>query len=195
LTDLSILASAIRTLSKTLDKAERFLVLVNPCSGKKRGVIEYEKVLRPMLEQAGICHDCLITTHPNHAKERMQSQDFKDISEYTSLVLVGGDGIIHEVMQGIDQMGAAQLQQTQPDALLPSAQREQEKARQTTIARSKAETAKRYGGGAGFGGHSHDVCVQPAEHFQHRLVFGGVAVATRSAAGCNSSRGAGTDGG
>ena len=79
LTDLSTLASAIRTLSKTLDKAERFLVLVNPCSGKKRGLIEYEKVLRPMLEQAGICHDCLITTHPNHARERMQSQDFKDI--------------------------------------------------------------------------------------------------------------------
>merc|ERR1712224_985153 len=75
----------------------------NPCSGKKRGVIEYEKVLRPMLEQAGICHDCLITTHPNHARERMQSQDFKDISEYTSIVLVGGDGIIHEVMQGIHQ--------------------------------------------------------------------------------------------
>eukprot|EP00536_Pseudo-nitzschia_multiseries_P003328 jgi/Psemu1/252532/estExt_Genewise1Plus.C_510017 len=115
-TDLSIVVNAIRKLSRqssttekegsSLDEEERLLVIVNPYSGKKTGVQVYETILLPMLEQAGISHDCLVTTHSRHAEERMKKQssksDFKDISAYNGIVLVGGDGIIHEVMQGIN---------------------------------------------------------------------------------------------
>ena len=119
-TDLSILVSAIRKLSRPIpslkteatssdDDEERLLVIVNPFSGEKMGVHKYDTILLPMLEQAGIAHDCLITTHPRHAEERMRKQcstsDFKDVSEYTGIVLVGGDGIIHEIMQGIHHRG------------------------------------------------------------------------------------------
>ena len=113
-TDLSIMVNAIRNLSRpnaslknkaTTADEERILVIVNPSSGRKMGVHIYDTTLRPMLEQAGIAYDCLITTHPQHAKERMKKQrptsDFRDITEYTGIVLVGGDGIIHEVLQGI----------------------------------------------------------------------------------------------
>jgi hypothetical protein len=114
LTDLSILVNAIRKLSQpnkllatSLDEEERLLVIVNPCSGQKMGVSEYEKMLLPMLEEAGVAHDCLITTHTKHAEERMRKQctpsDFKDVSKYTGIVVVGGDGTIHEIMQGIHQ--------------------------------------------------------------------------------------------
>uniref|UniRef100_A0A7S4EE35 DAGKc domain-containing protein n=1 Tax=Pseudo-nitzschia australis TaxID=44445 RepID=A0A7S4EE35_9STRA len=114
-TDLSILVNAIRKLSRRIltketegslrDEEERLLVIINPYSGGKLGVREYDTIVLPMLEQAGIAHDCLVTTHSRHAEERMKKQsstsDFKDISEYSGIVLVGGDGIIHEVMQGI----------------------------------------------------------------------------------------------
>lgn len=113
-TDLSVMMNAIRKLSRsnpsletegTSQDEERILVIVNPYSGKRMGVHTYDTALRPMLEQAGIAYDCLITTHAKHAEERMKKQcstsDFRDISEYTGIVLVGGDGIIHEVMQGI----------------------------------------------------------------------------------------------
>lgn len=117
LTDLFILVNAIRKLSQPksplkstaapLEEEERLLVIVNPCSGRKMGVIEYEKTLLPMLEEAGIAHDCLTTTHVRHAEERMRQQcstsDFKDVSEYTGIVLVGGDGTVHEILQGIHQ--------------------------------------------------------------------------------------------
>lgn len=115
-TDLSILVNAIRKLSRPVPSddtkvakpdEERILVIVNPQSGKKMGVTIYDTILRIMLEQAGIAHDCLVTTHANHAEERMEKQastsDFRDVSEYTGIVLVGGDGIIHEVLQGIHQ--------------------------------------------------------------------------------------------
>merc|ERR1712176_1267779 len=110
----SIMVNAIRSLSRPVatfetevpaNNEERILVIVNPASGKKLGVHIYNTTLRPMLEQAGIAYDCLITTHAQHAEERMRKQrntsDFRDIAEYTGIVLVGGDGIIHEVMQGI----------------------------------------------------------------------------------------------
>ena len=113
-TDLSTLVNAIRRLSRLnpsseakeiIRAEERILVIVNPYSGRKMGVHIYDTMLRPMLEQAGIAHDCLITTHAKHAEERMKKQssesDFRDILEYTGLVLVGGDGMIHEVLQGI----------------------------------------------------------------------------------------------
>jgi sphingosine kinase len=114
LTDLSILVNAIRQLSRPKstnppDVDERLLVIVNPFSGRKRGVNIYDTVVLPMLEQAGLSHDCLVTTHAKHAEERMSKQsstsDFRDVSEYSGIVLVGGDGIIHEVMQGIRSRG------------------------------------------------------------------------------------------
>jgi sphingosine kinase len=117
-TDLSIMVNAIRELSRSNSSSgrgvithdeERILVIVNPCSGKKMGVHIYDTTLRPMLEQAGIAHDVLITTHAKHAEERMEKQsstsDFRDISTYTGMVLVGGDGIVHEVLQGIHRRG------------------------------------------------------------------------------------------
>lgn len=115
-TDLSIMVNAIRNLSQSIPSSEtrvtkqdeeRILVIVNPNSGKKSGVNIYDMTLRPMLEQAGIAYDCLITSHAKHAEERMKKQsstsDFRDISDYTGIVLVGGDGTIHEVIQGIHQ--------------------------------------------------------------------------------------------
>ena len=118
LLDLSIMVNAIRKLSRAIPSVqtrvaipdeERILVIVNPLSGKKMGVHIYDTILRPMLEQAGIAHDCLVTSHSKHAEERMEKQsstsDFRDVSEYTGIVLVGGDGIIHEILQGIHQRG------------------------------------------------------------------------------------------
>lgn len=115
-TDLSIMVNAIRKLSRPIPSdetsvatpdEERILVIVNPHSGKKTGINMYDTILRPMLEQAGIAHDCLVTTHANHAEERMEKQsstsDFRDISKYSGMVLIGGDGTIHEVLQGIHQ--------------------------------------------------------------------------------------------
>jgi Diacylglycerol kinase catalytic domain len=110
---------------------QRMLVVINPVSGpKKNGLAVFETIVSPMLEQAGISHDVLLTTHPNHAGERAAcvvttstptkgkskragrtdeggDQDtvveavIDDISAYTAIVTIGGDGVVHEVLQGI----------------------------------------------------------------------------------------------
>lgn len=113
---------------------QRFLVILNPYSGgngpksKSGALYVYETMVKPMLEQAGVEHDSLATTHGGHAKERMGSKrqsnnsdnaasngngneeggtnncdepEWRDIAEYDAIIAMGGDGILFEIFQGI----------------------------------------------------------------------------------------------
>lgn len=106
LAGLSTLIEAIRTISKPgYDPKDKLLVLVNPYSGTKKGTQIFNNIVAPMFMEAGMDYDYLTTTSANHAFERMKEQgkDSKipDLSEYDGVVAVGGDGIIHEMFQGI----------------------------------------------------------------------------------------------
>ena len=111
----------IRTLAKLGHcneiKPPCYLVIVNPFSGKGIGKEIYDDMLKVMLDQSGIDHRVLITTHAGHATERMSKRDTPekqgfnndnledteecDISCYDAVIVVGGDGILHEILQGI----------------------------------------------------------------------------------------------
>ena len=61
-----------------------------------------------MLGESGVDHDVLVTQHARHATESMEmirnqkrSGDEKDVSEYDGIVMMGGDGIIMEILQGL----------------------------------------------------------------------------------------------
>lgn len=140
--DARLLIDAIRSLAclqsnfHNSNNPSRYLVILNPFSGgggvpSKTGAKHiYETRLNPMLEQAGIEHDVLVTGRGGHARDRMsvrnrsESQDaatetsepeqldsklsemitdseVKDISEYKAIIAMGGDGILFEIMQGI----------------------------------------------------------------------------------------------
>lgn len=104
----------------------KYLVILNAFSGKKNATDVYEHTLRPMLEQSGIDHDLFVSLYPGHTYERMSalfailaarnklhdvddeassdtdmSVDLLDISEYDGIVVLGGDGTVFEVLQGI----------------------------------------------------------------------------------------------
>eukprot|EP00526_Cylindrotheca_closterium_P008899 CAMPEP_0113634194 /NCGR_PEP_ID=MMETSP0017_2-20120614/17802_1 /TAXON_ID=2856 /ORGANISM="Cylindrotheca closterium" /LENGTH=520 /DNA_ID=CAMNT_0000544877 /DNA_START=10 /DNA_END=1569 /DNA_ORIENTATION=+ /assembly_acc=CAM_ASM_000147 len=106
LSGLSTLIEAIRTISKPgYNPKDKLLVLVNPYSGTKKGTQIFNDIVAPMFMEAGIDYDYLTTTSANHAFERMKEQEkdskIPDVSEYDGVVAVGGDGIIHEMFQGI----------------------------------------------------------------------------------------------
>jgi hypothetical protein len=115
--DISAMVNAIRNLaspsgSDSSCNERRLLVISNPKSGLQKADEIYATTLRPMLEEAGVEHDYVVTTHAGHAKELMQEQStiggterdlcrLPDLLEYTGIVCVGGDGLVYEVIQGI----------------------------------------------------------------------------------------------
>ena len=100
---ISEVVRAIRKLCRPNPKSERLLVIVNPHSGTGMGENVYTKCVAPMLDQAGIEHDHLVTTHAHHAEERAKENPTgcTDLAEYDGVVAIGGDGMVHEIFQGI----------------------------------------------------------------------------------------------
>ena len=103
--DVTNLVRAIRKQSKVPEDKRRLLVVVNPKSGTEKGRSICDDHVVPVLVQAGIEHDIFITTHAQHAEERMkqgqEDDSLLDVSEYDGVVAIGGDGAIHEIFQGL----------------------------------------------------------------------------------------------
>jgi sphingosine kinase len=74
-------------------------VLVNPHGGKGKGRALYLSKVEPVLLAAGCTLDVTYTTHGGHAIEIAREMKLG----YDALVVVSGDGLIHEVLNGMDQ--------------------------------------------------------------------------------------------
>jgi diacylglycerol kinase (ATP) len=85
---------------------QRFLLVVNPRGGQRRGLSILEQV-RPMFAAAGAELEVRVTERAGHAQEIARTTD---LHGYTGLCLIGGDGTVHEVVNGL-------LQRDQPHAI------------------------------------------------------------------------------
>lgn len=129
--DARLVIQSIQRISKLCNARSpmKCLVVLNPFSGggggrSKTGAKHvYATLVKPMLEQAGVEHDALVTARRGHAEERMQAREsggedgkhdkegaldsittdleIKDITEYDAIIAMGGDGILFELFQGI----------------------------------------------------------------------------------------------
>jgi YegS/Rv2252/BmrU family lipid kinase len=82
---------------------KRYVVIVNPASGHRRGLQVLEQV-RPIFESAGAELDVKVCERPQHAFEIAKEIDGK---QYQACCVIGGDGTIHEVVNGLMNRGAA----------------------------------------------------------------------------------------
>ncbi|RVE76656.1 hypothetical protein OJAV_G00010710 [Oryzias javanicus] len=76
----------------------RMLLLVNPQSGKGQAVTLYNSQIKPMLNDAGIRHSMFTTEHQDHAREYVKGAD---LSKWDALVIMSGDGLLYEVINGL----------------------------------------------------------------------------------------------
>lgn len=79
--------------------AKRFVLVVNPRGGVRRGVLLAEQV-QTRLAAAGSVVDVHVSQYAGHAAELARTLD---LSRCDGLCLVGGDGTIHEVVNGLLQ--------------------------------------------------------------------------------------------
>lgn len=93
-------------------RREKYLVLVNPISGKGRAELDARQTVVPMLEQAGIECVVVVTRHRGHAheiclgsgggaKDGDSTTPSSHLDGVTGIVVVAGDGVFHEVVNAL----------------------------------------------------------------------------------------------
>ncbi len=75
----------------------KILLVVNPTGGVRNG-LEILKNLKPIFEAGGIELEIIETKYAGHAKDIARAME---IEKYESLCLVGGDGTMHEAINGM----------------------------------------------------------------------------------------------
>jgi len=76
---------------------EKWLIIVNPNAGSKKGARDWTKICH-FLSQEGFDYHCVFTEHRNHAIHLAEQYIVKG---YRNLIVVGGDGTMNEVLNGI----------------------------------------------------------------------------------------------
>ena len=79
----------------------KFMLIVNPFSGKKQGLKILEKI-QPYFLRSDIEIEVIKTGYSGHAENI--AKEF-DITKYNGMVIIGGDGTFHEVVNGILNRG------------------------------------------------------------------------------------------
>ena len=85
--------------------AKRCLTVVNPRGGTQRGLVILEQV-RPVFEGAGWELTVRVTEYSGHAQAIARTLA---LDGYDSLCVIGGDGTIHEVVNGLMEGGQSAL--------------------------------------------------------------------------------------
>ena len=81
----------------TTGRENEYLVIVNPNAGKRKGEKDWDKI-SSILRKAGITFKAIFTRAPRHAIEITESHIE---SGFKKLIVVGGDGTMNEVVNGI----------------------------------------------------------------------------------------------
>ncbi|KAF9101767.1 Sphingosine kinase 1 [Mortierella sp. AM989] len=79
-------------------KRRRVLLLVNPSGGVGRAKTISDTVVKPMLEHSGLIFHEKYTEYGKHAVDIAHKIDLKELD---MLIVVSGDGVLHEIVNGL----------------------------------------------------------------------------------------------
>jgi len=101
---------AIQTVLSGFNRPKRLLVFINPVGGRRLGHKIYVEQVQPLFELANIKVDIIVTQKANHARDYLMEEGLEKVD---GVVSVGGDGMFHEVLNGL-------LMRAQQEAMLNS---------------------------------------------------------------------------
>ncbi|XP_030753752.1 sphingosine kinase 1-like [Sitophilus oryzae] len=79
-------------------ETRRLLVLCNPKSGAGKGKQIFQQKIAPIINEAEIPYDLHMTKYANFARDFVRTHN---LFQWTGIVVVGGDGIVFEAINGI----------------------------------------------------------------------------------------------
>ncbi|XP_032312664.1 sphingosine kinase 1 isoform X2 [Camelus ferus] len=74
------------------------LVLLNPRGGKGKALPLFRSHVQPLLAQADVSFTLMLTERRNHARELVRAEE---LGRWDALVVMSGDGLMHEVVNGL----------------------------------------------------------------------------------------------
>ncbi|XP_012588489.1 PREDICTED: sphingosine kinase 1 isoform X2 [Condylura cristata] len=95
----------------------KVLVLLNPRGGKGKALQLFRSHVQPLLAQAEISFTLMLTERRNHAREFVRAEE---LSRWDALVVMSGDGLMHEVVNGLMERPDWQLAIQKPLCSLPA---------------------------------------------------------------------------
>ncbi|XP_038832376.1 sphingosine kinase 2-like [Salvelinus namaycush] len=101
---------------RLLPRPRRLLLLVNPFSGRGQAMQWCQTHILPMIREANISYNLIQTERQNHARELI-----KEISlpQWDGIIIVSGDGLLHEVINGLMERPDWELAIKTPVGILP----------------------------------------------------------------------------
>ncbi|CAL1539941.1 unnamed protein product [Lymnaea stagnalis] len=84
--------------SKVVGRPKKLFILINPIGGACKGRQIYQKAAEPLFKLASVETHVVVTEKSKHALEIGETHDF---SQYDGVVIVGGDGLYQEFLQGL----------------------------------------------------------------------------------------------
>ncbi|XP_058848228.1 sphingosine kinase 1 [Acipenser ruthenus] len=103
-------------LYSLLPRPCRLLVLVNPHSGTGHAPQLFHSHVQDMLTEAGAQYTLLVTERQNHAHELLREAD---LSQWDALVILSGDGLLFEVVNGLMERADWEDAVRKPLGILP----------------------------------------------------------------------------
>ncbi|KAM9391660.1 sphingosine kinase 1 [Pholidichthys leucotaenia] len=94
----------------------RVMILVNPHSGRGQALQLFTGHIQNMLTEASVPYTLIITEHQNHARELVRKAD---LSQWDALVIMSGDGLLFEVINGLMEREDWQQAIQTPLGILP----------------------------------------------------------------------------
>ena len=74
------------------------LFLINPKSGSGKALSLFNEQVLPILKESGVEFEMVLTTRQNHGRELVAKED---VRRWKAIVIVSGDGLVHEVYNGL----------------------------------------------------------------------------------------------
>ncbi|EPT06186.1 hypothetical protein FOMPIDRAFT_1057145 [Fomitopsis schrenkii] len=100
-----------------IHRHRKLKVLVNPKSGPGNGIAHFNERIEPIFHAARCIVDPTFTSYGGHAQELMRELD---LGQYDAVVVVSGDGSIHEVINGFAEHRDPERAFRTPIAPVPS---------------------------------------------------------------------------
>ena len=101
-------------------RPQKLLIVVNPVGGKKQAVPTIKNKVAPLKECCNVEMEVMYTQYAGHARDVIAKAESSTISGWDGIVVVGGDGMLNEVVEGLAANASEPLQQPRVSDCIPN---------------------------------------------------------------------------